>query len=185
MTRTRRRALAWLGAALTAIAVFVIAGLPLYVFPAPSDPHRADVVQVLGPATDERVDAALRLIDDGLASALLVSVAAPGEPASDLELCDREFVTCATPDPYTTDGETLLLEEYALSHDVHSAVVLTATGHVSRARFVYAKCYPGAATVVGVSTPSSLLDWAGVYVYQTAAFVKALVTPCAHPHDAR
>lgn len=185
MTRSRRRVLAWLGAVLAALAVFVVAGLPLYVFPAPEEPHPADVVQVLGPATDERVAAALHLIDDGLAPAMLVSVPAPGEPASDLALCDRPYVTCATPDPYTTDGETVLLEEYGLAHDVDTAVVLTSTGHVSRARFVYAKCYPGEATVVAVASPASALDWVWVYAYQTAAFVKALVTPCAHPEGAR
>lgn len=185
MTRTRRRALTWLGVVLAAVVVFVVAGLPLYVFPAEAEPRRADVVQVLGPATDERVAAAQRLIDEGSVSAMLVSVPAPGKPASDLATCDEAFVTCATPDPYTTDGETLLLEEYALTHDVESAVVLTTTGHVSRARFVYAKCYPGEATVVAVASPMTALDWAWVYVYQTGAFVKALVTPCAHPEDGR
>lgn len=185
MARTRRRRAIFIGigALFGMLALFVLAGLPLYVFPPAAPVPRADVVQVLGPALDDRIALARQLVDEGYADRILVSVPPPGEPASDPGFCDEPRFTCAVPDPYTTDGETVLLELYAREHGVDSAIVLTETGHVSRARYIYDTCYPGEATVVEVPTDRSLAWLVWTYAYQSGAYLKAFLTPCAPTPD--
>lgn len=173
--------LGWSALGLT--VVLMLAGLPLYVFPASAPVERADLVQVLGPALDDRIEMAEQLVADGYAEHILVSVPPEGEPASDPGWCSDPLFTCGVPDPYTTDGETVMLEEYAREHDVQSTIVLTETGHVSRARYIYATCYPGEATVVEVPTDRTFTWLAWTYAYQSGAFVKAFLTPCAPTPD--
>jgi hypothetical protein len=67
---------------------------------------------------------------------------------------------------------------YARDHAVTDTVVLTFTPHVARTRYLFAKCYGGDVTVVGVDEHLSLADWVYQYAYQTAAFVKAWLEPC-------
>lgn len=157
----------------------------MYVFPPQGDPTDADLVYVIGPPEQQRLAlaAAIRAVDSH--APLLISVsdsrAGRGEQrfdASTLEVCRRRGVTCATPDPFTTAGETRLLRHYATEHDTGRTVVVTFTPHVARTRFIFAKCYAGDVTVVGVDTDLTLLDWVYEYAYQSAAFVKAWFSPC-------
>lgn len=178
-SRVRRRLLIALAGATGLLTVLALAGLPVYVFPPAQRVDRADVVMVLGPATDPRIAQARRLVADGAADAILVSVPAPGEPAADLGICDEPAVTCATPDPFSTAGETALLRTYAAQHGIRSAIVLTSTPHVSRARYLFDRCVPDTSvTVVAVPSPMSALDWVVAYAYQSGAFLKAFLTPC-------
>ncbi|GAA1469962.1 YdcF family protein [Microbacterium thalassium] len=185
MPRTRRRriAIAVVSACLGLAALVVIAGLPLYVFPPPAEIERSDLVQVLGPALDDRIEMAEQLVADGYADRILVSVPPEGEPASDPEWCNDPLFTCQVPDPYTTDGETVMLERFAREHGVTSTIVLTETGHVARARYIYSTCYPGDATVVEVPADRTAQWLVWTYAYQTGAFVKAFLTGCAPTPD--
>lgn len=168
-----------------AIVAAAVAGLPVFVFPPQGDPTDADLVYVIGPPEQQRLAlaAAIRAVD--ARAPLLISVsdsrAGRGEQrfdASALAVCRRRGVTCATPDPFTTAGETRLLRHYAAAHETGKTVVVTFTPHVARTRYIFAKCYPGDVTVVGVDTDLTPLDWAYEYAYQSAAFVKAWFSPC-------
>lgn len=161
------------------------AGLPVFVFPPQGDPTNADLVFVIGPPEQQRLAlaAAVRAVD--VHAPLLISVsdsrAGHGEQrfdASALEVCRGRGVTCASPDPFTTAGESRLLRHYAAAHETRKTVVITFTPHVARTRYIFAKCYAGDVTVVGVDTDMTLLDWAYEYAYQGAAFVKAWFSPC-------
>ncbi|WES62792.1 hypothetical protein P0L94_10000 [Microbacter sp. GSS18] len=179
LARRTRTAIAVGSTLVGLIVVLLVVGLPLYVFPASATIQRADLVQVLGPAQDDRIEMAEQLVADGYAGHILVSVPPEGEPASDPEWCSDPLFTCRVPDPYTTDGETVMLEQYAREHGVSSTIVLTETGHVSRARYIYATCYPGEATVVEVPAERTLSWLLWTYAYQSGAFIKAFLTPCA------
>lgn len=181
MARWRRRA-ATAGLTIVGIvAAIVIAGLPLYVLPPAASVDRADLIYVIGPPTPPRIELAERLEAEGVSEALLVSVSPThgGFPASAVAPCVDGTATCEIPKPYTTKGEALLLTEYAAEHEVASTVVITFTPHVARTRYIFDKCFDGEVTVVGVDQRMNLGDWIYQYAYQSAAFVKAWVTPCS------
>ncbi len=176
--RRGRRLLAVVAVAAGILSLVVVAGLPLYVFP-PAEPVRqADVIMVLGPPLDERVELAEQLRDEGWADEILISVAAPGEPASDLGVCHADGVTCQTPQPFTTAGEAAMLDAYADAHDVDHALVLTFTPHIARTRHIFEVCADTDTTVVEVPAQLGLTGWAWQYAYQTGAFAKAFLLPC-------
>lgn len=189
MTRRARRTLIAASSVVGMLALIAAAGLPLYVFPPQGEVDRADLIYVIGPPTQPRIDLAERLRADGVADDLLVSVSAPrqeaaGFAATSLPVCEQPATVCRTPDPFTTKGEALLLREYAAQHPVDQTVVITFTPHVARTRYIFDKCYDGEVTVVGVDQRMSLGDWIYQYAYQSAAFVKAWITPCAQLADA-
>lgn len=171
--------------ALIAVALFVAAGLPLYVFPRTDAPERADLLVVLGPPTPSRIDLAERMMDEGYAKRLIVSVRDKGwDSAQKLSICrDRGLsydVGCFVPDPFTTQGEARTLRRVADRDDVKSVIVVTTTPHVTRARLILERCFAGKMFVVSDgSSPSDLWGWADAYAYQTGALVKAAVdTEC-------
>jgi hypothetical protein len=159
--------------------LIVLVGLPLYVFPPVDEVSPSDAVLVLGPPMQERLDVAERLRDEGLAERIVVSVqASGGQTAPDLVICEEAGVTCAVADPSTTRGEALLMTELAGAGEAPSLIVVTSTPHVARTRYIFGKCYPGPVSIVAVGRPASLEGWTFQYVYQSLAFVKALVEPC-------
>lgn len=165
-----------------AVVAIVVAGLPVYVFPPQGDTDdAADLVYVIGPPTSRRINLAESLLKDGTAPAALVSISADeaDDQPEHLDFCDEADVTCETPDPFTTKGEALLLEQYAETHPVGRTIVITFTPHVARTRYIFEKCYPGEVTVVGIDERLTPWRWVEQYAYQTAAFVKAWATPCA------
>ncbi|MDU0367082.1 YdcF family protein [Microbacterium sp. KSW4-17] len=193
--RPRRRIVAWLlpgrrGRRLalalgSTILLIAIAGLPVFVFPPPGDPGDASLVYVIGPPQQERLDLARTLRDADRPVPLLISVSDSGTghgearfDAAALDVCRRRGVTCETPDPFTTAGESRLLDRYDATHESGKTVVVTFTPHVARTRYIFAKCSAADVTVVGVDTDLTLFDWVFQYAYQSAAFVKAWLTPC-------
>lgn len=167
---------------LTVLAGFwliVLVGLPLYVFPPVDAIHKSDVVFVLGPPMDPRLALAKRMRDEGLADRIVISVqASGGQTAKDIALCQQDGVTCAVADPSTTRGEELLMAAQGSGAQAPSVIIVTATPHVARTRYIFGKCYPGPFTVVAADRPMTLEDWTSQYVYQSVAFMKALVEPC-------
>ena len=160
--------------------LIVLVGLPLYVFPPVDEPTSSDMAYVLGPPMDARLELAERLRDQGIVERIAVSVqASGGQTADDIALCREEGVMCAVADPFTTRGEVLLMQEMA--GETPSLIVITSTPHVARARFLFAKCYPGEVEVIGVGRPETLAGWTSQYVYQSLAFVKAFAQPCPEP----
>ena len=165
---------------LTVLAGFwliVIVGLPLYVFPPGDSVEKSDVALVLGPPMQARLDLAEQLRDEGVVERIVISVqASGGQTAQDIPLCEDEGVTCVVAEPSTTRGEVLVMSEQGSGAD--SAIVVTSTPHVMRTRYIFGKCYPGEVSVVSAEAPDSLSAWTSAYVYQSFAFVKALLEPC-------
>ena len=170
----------WSGV-LTVLAGFwliVVVGLPLYVFPPVDSVEKSDVALVLGPPMQARLDLAEQLRDEGVVDRIVISVqASGGQTAKDIPLCEDAGVTCVVAEPSTTRGEALLMSEQGSGAD--SVIVVTSTPHVTRTRYIFDKCYPGEVTVVSAEQPGSLSAWASAYVYQSFAFVKAMLEPCA------
>ncbi|MEZ3157764.1 YdcF family protein [Microbacterium sp. BWR-S6Y] len=172
-------------ALVVAVAAIAVAGLPVYVFPPQGDPTGADLVYVIGPPQPQRLELASAIRDTDGHVPLLISVsdsrAGRGDSSFDADAvdeCRQAGATCTTPEPFTTAGEARLLTAYVARQPAAETVVITYTPHVARTRYIFAKCYSGDVTVVGVDTPMTPADWAFQYVYQTAAFVKAWITPC-------
>lgn len=184
--RRRRRLLAWAIALVTAVGVLALAGLPVYVFPAGADPHRApasDVVFVLGPPTLDRVADAVAVQEATATPAMLISIVEPSDEPGALaamvpDECAQSGTTCVMPEPFSTLGEAQLLAAHAEQTGATSAVVVTATPHVARTRYLMEKCSGVETTVVGIGGPDSFSGWARQYLYQSAAFAKAWITPC-------
>lgn len=166
------------------MAILLGAGVAVYAFPPQGDPSDADVIFVIGPPTEPRLEAAISLRSSKTPPAMIVSVQGP-DPRNEfaafrLPVCAEPDVHCARPSPYTTKGEALMLEDYARIHDVHKAVVITFTPHVARTRYIFARCAPDLdVQVIGVEEHLSLGDWIYQFAYQTTAFAKAAATPCA------
>lgn len=163
------------------VVLVAVAGLPVYVFPPAATIEPSDVVYVIGPPTKTRMQLAQRLLDDGMARQLLVSV--PSDWRGLLDVCADDGATCESPHPFTTKGEALLLTKYAQTHEASKTIVITFTPHVARTRFIFAKCYGGDVTVVGVDEHLTFFDWVHQYAYQTAAFAKAILRPCPASDD--
>ena len=165
--------------ALTLIAglwLFVLIGLPLYVFPPVDEVPQSEAVFVLGPPSDARLALAERLRDEGLAERIVISVQPErGQTADDIALCREPGVTCEVADPFTTRGEVLMMTEQASP----SVIVITTMPHVARTRYLFGKCYPGYFSVVAADQPATIAQWAWQYAYQSLAFVKAVFLPCA------
>jgi len=169
---------------MTLIAVFAVAGYPLYVTPSEEEVGEADLIYVLGSPVRERVDAERQLRADEVADRSLVSVGLTGWYTDEkLPVCREPEVECVHPMPFTTKGEIAYLERYAEEHDLDRTVIVTFTPAVARTRYIVEKCYPGDAVVIGIDQHLDLGDWVHQYAYQSLAFVKAWLTPCADASD--
>jgi len=159
--------------------LIVLIGLPLYVLPPADSIEKSDAVCVLGPPMDARLELAERLRDEGLADRIVISVqASHGQTAKDIALCREDGVTCEVADPSTTRGEELLMAEQGSGAEAPSVIIVTTAPHVARTRYIFGKCYPGRFSVVAAERPMTLEAWTSQYVYQSVAFIKALIEPC-------
>lgn len=179
MVRTRGRVAAV--AAVVVLLAFLALAIPTYVFPAAADPAEvspADVVYVIGPPADERVDKARELLDAGVADTLMISI--DPEEYGDWELAASACldglpgvtVLCAKPDPFTTRGEGRWLRTEAQARGWESAVVITFTPHISRARAIVAQCFDGELTMVDSHQRVDPHYWAYMFAYQSGAYAK-------------
>ncbi|SFR94651.1 hypothetical protein SAMN04487846_0996 [Microbacterium sp. cf046] len=179
-----RRIVLFAVALVAAVLVVAVAGLPVYVFPPEGETGRADVAYVIGPPTEQRVALAEQLRADGVVEQILVSVPrSGGQSARKLSACARPEVTCETPTPFSTKGEVAMLSDFLSGDRSAKVIVITFTPHVARTRFILDKCFDGDAVVIAVEQRLRPDQWAFQYAYQTAAFVKAIVTPCADAAD--
>ncbi|UFS57859.1 YdcF family protein [Subtercola endophyticus] len=162
---------------------FVVAGLPLYVFPQVDRRQYTDAIFVLGPSLQSRVSIAKSMVDAGLSDRIVISVPAGGS-ADDWtrQACAGEtpyLVRCFTPHPFTTEGEAHYIADLSEARGWNKITVITATYHISRARFVIKQCYAGQLEMVNDTAPLPLSVWAAQYIYQTGAFFKAIGAGCS------
>jgi hypothetical protein len=90
----------------------------------------------------------------------------------------RNFtVHCFTPDPATTKGEGRELQRLASLYRWRTVIIVTIRPHISRARFILARCFDAEFVMVPSPGNISVLYWAYQYLYQTTGYVRALIQP--------
>jgi hypothetical protein len=117
------------------------------VWPATDRPVKADAVVVLG-GDGHRNAAGERLVREGVAPILAVSVGSPDDP------CFRRHepftLICFRPTPFTTQGEARWIAATAKAMGWRSVVVVVSDPQATRARVRIRRCYRGPLQVVGV-----------------------------------
>ena len=69
------------------------------------------------------------------------------------------------------------MRDLARQHGWTSVVVVTSTYHVSGPRMIFDRCLDGKLYLVAARRGISMLTWAYQYLYQTGAYVKAVLQP--------
>ncbi|HEX2118886.1 MAG TPA: ElyC/SanA/YdcF family protein, partial [Acidimicrobiales bacterium] len=113
-------------------------------------PRRADALVVLSGDHGERLARAKELLAGGVAPTLVL-VGTP-DSAENLDMCAGRTtfdVVCLRPEPDNTRTEAAATAELARDRDWEALVVVTSTPHVSRARLLFDRCFPGTLDVVG------------------------------------
>lgn len=128
-----------------------------YIVWAPSDePGRADAVVVLAGGRGERLEAATRLMDAGVAPVLAVSHGRQPGWTEGNRLCngvERYEVVCFEPEPDRTQGEARSVGRLARERGWQSVLVVTSRYHVTRARMLVDRCVEGDVRGVGARPP--------------------------------
>jgi hypothetical protein len=179
--RCRKVLFAAVASCTTALFLWAGVGLFLYVAPVTNTPRYADALLVLAP-TKGRMGYAERLMDQGYASTLAISVPLPEDGNTDYAPCAEKRayrIVCFQPDPVTTQGEARALQYLAGEYGWQSVDVITDHSHFTRARILLSRCYKGDLRMVPFRKALPILpfansseSWAFVYTYETAAFVK-------------
>ena len=181
-----RRAITIACVALALVLAVVVAGLPLFVYPSTDEPREVDAIIVLGPPREARIQAAQQLVADGYSDTIVIAVDDYGiDSAINIEACAPEaagepsgtVTRCLIPEPFTTAGEALMVERLAAAEGWESVVIVTNVTHISRARMIFTDCLGGGVLANDDGAGIEDSNWAWMYAYQSAAFVKALVAP--------
>lgn len=157
---------------------WLIASTAIFAHPSNDTTETADVIFVIGPPTHLRLLEATRLLSEGVSNRLLVSVYRQKYTKEGLPVCEMPETDCLIAAPSTTKGEAQLLQDYLERTETESALVLTFTPHVARTRYIFERCVDAHVSVRGVDEEMDASKWAFQYAYQTAAFAKAVITPC-------
>jgi hypothetical protein len=148
------------------------------VHPKTNRPQRAAAVVVLGsPIENGRLDEARALIADGLADTLVISVPLSLQPH--VHVCGDGIegvrVICFQPSPATTQGEARQIRDLAAQHGWKKIIVVTSTYHVSRARMIVQRCFPGELLMVEANHKIGVTEWMYQFAYQTGGYLKAFL----------
>lgn len=178
----RSRAVARVGVPLIVLLIGVTAVVNLVYLNPTTDPVQAwdpaDAVVALA-GEPRSVGTALALVEQGAAPELVVSNGYGPRDAQMRQLCGspppRVRVTCFEPDPDTTRGEARAVGRLARDRGWNDLVVVTSTFHVSRARLILRRCYPGRLRMAESPEARGVTRRAYELGYQSAAFVKAAV----------
>lgn len=180
-SRRLRRARRRLVAAAAVVVAVTVAAVSIFVFPRLDEPTQVDAIVVLGRPVPDRIDVAEDLMSQQQNATLVVSVDDYGiDDATNVAPCrqPRPYpVICAVPDPFTTQGEARMLAALADQHEWSSMIVVTSTYHATRARLLFERCIDGEVLIVSDGAQLSVLEGIRQPLYQTAALIKALVTP--------
>jgi uncharacterized SAM-binding protein YcdF (DUF218 family) len=167
-------------ASVALMVLLVIAGFPVYVRPQIDPLRKADAILVVGGADpDPRYRYGFELARQGWAPQLVIS-----DPDRQLGAqCAASYsgftVECFVPDPRSTLGEARELRRLAAEKHWRTVIVVVYTPHISRARYIMGKCFDGALIMSAAPAHLTVLDWAWMYVYQSAGYLKSLVGgPC-------
>jgi hypothetical protein len=142
-------------------------------------PTHADAIVILGsPEENGRIEVAEGMLGAHVANQLVISLNSPNQWRA-YHLCMHPptgaTVTCFQPHPSTTRGEAEEVRRLAQQHGWTSIVVVTSTFHVSRARLTFTRCFTGKVYMAAARRDIGPITWAHQYVYQTLAYVKAVL----------
>lgn len=145
------------------------------------DPYQdVDAVFILGPA-EYRLGLGRELAALYASDALIVTVTVDETTGAVYEknFCDPQpiEVICVRPDPYTTQGEAIELARLVDERGWDTVAVLTGRPHVSRARLWMERYVQAEVLMWETELDRSWTSWLDSFVYQSAALVKALLTP--------
>jgi uncharacterized SAM-binding protein YcdF (DUF218 family) len=163
---------------LALLLVWLVGGYFVIVHPKVNRPTHADAIVVLGSVhANGRLTTGFDLANAGLADNMVISVGVTDTKAMKQYACNRNIpkvtIYCFTPDPGTTRGEAEQLRRLASAHGWKKIIVVTSTYHVSRARFVFRRCFAGTIEMVAARKGIGLAQWAYQYVYQSVGYIKA------------
>lgn len=150
MRTTARLALAAAGTGLAALTASI---LP-FIRPATGEPVRADAVFVLSGDHGERLATAMRLLEQGVTSTLVLD----GTPDSvrAVALCgggEPFEVVCLRPDPDSTRQEARAAGRLAAERRWTSVVVSTSTFHATRSKLLFERCLEAEVVAVAGDPP--------------------------------
>ncbi len=185
---------AWRVLVVTVMIAFALAvtGLRFYVFPT-TNLAKADAVYILGGHDNQRYRFGVELAQKGWAQNVVLS-----NPDAEWWLdawCEgRPIVTAATnplpystasaglgrycvyPKPATTTGEAKAFRDLARARGWRSVILVTSRQHVSRAAFIFGRCFDGDISASASPTDLTVKQWASEFLYQTGGFIKAVAT---------
>lgn len=162
-----------------AVVLMVLAGVLTAVAvlrPARDEPGRADAVVVLSGDHGERLARAKELLAAGVAPTLVL-VGTP-DSVENLEMCAGRTtyeVVCLRPEPDSTRTEAAATAELARARNWRSIVVVTSTPHVTRARLLFDRCFPGTLDVVGADLPFGGARARSIMIHEWLGLVYAAV----------
>jgi hypothetical protein len=177
-----RRLLLWVVAAgVVVLLAWLSVCYVVIVKPATDAPVKVDAVVVLGPPdANDRYDEALSLVRAGYTNTLVLSAVTTEQPAL-YDICLHGLsgvqIHCFYPQPTTTQGEARRITSLAAQYGWKKIIVVTSAFHVSRARMIIQRCFPGQLLMVGVRKGIGLTQWAYQFLYQTGAYAKAFLHP--------
>lgn len=171
--------LALLGTVLTVV---------LFLRPATDMPRQVDAVVVLSGDHGERLPAAMRLIDTGVTSTLVID-GSPDYPAV-VELCNAEGqgphlhggprpfeIVCVISRPDNTRGEARAASKLAATRHWLRIAVVTSTQHVTRSRLRFERCFHGDLQMVGAARHyQRTSDMVAAVAHEWLGLVQALAT---------
>ena len=168
------------------VGLTVAAGYPVYVRPQIDTLRKANAILVLGGrSAGARYRYGLDLARQGWASNLVLSnpygAEDRGTAALVTKMCQTPEpglnIVCFVPEPRTTLGEGAQLRRLADENHWENVIVVTFVPHISRARYIIAKCFDGELIMVASPTRLGPVGWTWMYVYQTAGYIKATLQP--------
>jgi uncharacterized SAM-binding protein YcdF (DUF218 family) len=183
VTLARRRWIApGLGIVLVLGLLIGVGGDRVYAHPAYSrlaPGEKVDAVVALGGLV-ESADYAQQLVRSGVAPVLVLSN--PYKPdealpvhqacAPPARLAASYRVICFAPDPATTRGEAREIQALAEANGWTRIAVVAPIFHVSRARVLVRRCFPGTVLMLPPPLHVAWNSWTYQYVRQTAGYVK-------------
>ena len=180
VTPSRRRLIApALGVVLVLGLLAGVGGDRVYAHPAYSrlaPGERVDAVVALGGLV-ESADYAETLVRGGVAPVLVLSDPyRPDEAQSVHRTCAAPATTyrviCFAPDPATTRGEAREIQALAEANGWTRIAVVAPVFHVSRARVLVRRCFPGTLLMLPPPLHVAWDSWTYQYVRQTAGYLK-------------
>jgi uncharacterized SAM-binding protein YcdF (DUF218 family) len=170
-----RRKRVWIPILVVA-TLFLAATARLFLWPTTNDVRRADAVVVLDGGDGERLHKGRELMARHVAPTLVVSVGRELDSDEANGLCANRQgfeVVCFVPKPADTRGEARAFAVLARRHHWDTAVLVTSTYHVTRARALFERCYDGHLDAVTATPPRRPLEWAANVAHEWVGTIEA------------